>query len=107
VSENSGYDQVALENGVFPTRIPPKYAARKRYEMKDPHVIRALIPGIIAEVHVKPGAPVRQGETLLILEAMKMLNRIMAPFNGVVKSVGVEPGGKVVKGQVLIELHRE
>ena len=44
------------------------------------------------------------GDTLMILEAMKMRNRIKAPMAGKIKEVCVAGGEKVVKGQVLIEI---
>jgi pyruvate carboxylase len=47
---------------------------------------------------------VRQGDTLLVLDAMKMLNRILAPHDGKVKFLRVSKGDKVSKGQVLVEL---
>ena len=96
--------EIALENGVFETRVTKKYLQRKPYEKDDPRVIKALIPGCVAEIHATVGQPVRQGDTLMILEAMKMLNRIKAPQDGTVKAISVAAGQKITKGQVLIEL---
>lgn len=96
--------EIALENGVFETRVTKKYLQRKPYEKDDPRVIKALIPGVVAEIHTTVGQPVRQGDTLMILEAMKMLNRIKAPQDGTVKAISVAAGQKITKGQVLIEL---
>ena len=47
------------------------------------------MPGTILSVAIKPGASVKSGETLMVLEAMKMENEILAPQDGVVKSVAV------------------
>lgn len=96
--------QLQLENGSFETRLTRKYARRKPYEKHDPRIITAFIPGSIAEVHAHVGKRVRHGETLLILEAMKMRNRLTSPLDGTVKAVTVVPGDKVMKGQVLVEL---
>jgi len=96
--------EIALENGVFETRVTKKYLQRKPYEKDDPRVIKALIPGVVAEIHATIGQPVRQGDTLMILEAMKMLNRIKAPQDGAVKAISVAVGQKITKGQVLIEI---
>ena len=46
----------------------------------------------------------KEGEILLILEAMKMANRIAMPFDGVVKSINVQEGEIVTKNQVMIEV---
>jgi biotin carboxyl carrier protein len=58
----------------------------------------------VAEISASVGKTVKQGETLMVLEAMKMLNRILAPQDGMVKVVRVAKGEKVSKGQVLIEI---
>ena len=63
-----------------------------------------MIPGVVAEIDTKVGNAVKQGDTLMILEAMKMLNRIKAPTDGTVKAIRVAAGEKVVKEQVLIEI---
>jgi len=93
-----------LESGSFETRLTTKYARRKPYEKHDPKIITAFIPGSIAEVHAMTGMRVRQGDTLLILEAMKMRNKLKAPMDGTIKAVNVVTGDKVMKGQVLVEL---
>ena len=63
-----------------------------------------MIPGVVAEVDTQVGTAVKKGDTLMILEAMKMLNRIKAPQDGTVKAISVAAGEKVTKGQVLIEI---
>jgi biotin carboxyl carrier protein len=104
VSEKIKFSEIGLENGVFETRLTRKFASRKLFERQDPGVIKAVIPGVIAEIMVKAGGAVAKSDTLLILEAMKMLNKIQAPIDGTVKIVRVKPGEKVAKGQVLIEI---
>jgi biotin carboxyl carrier protein len=96
--------QLQLESGCFETRLTKKYAHRKPYEKHDPRIITAFIPGSIAEVDARVGMRVRQGDTLLILEAMKMRNKLKSPMDGTVKAVNVATGDKVMKGQVLVEL---
>jgi len=98
------FDRLALENGVYETRLTARYAARKPYEKKDPRIVKAAIPGVLAEVRAAAGSRVKRGDTLLVLEAMKMLNRIPSPLDGKVKAVYAAAGDKVTKGQVLMEL---
>ena len=66
--------------------------------------IKAPIPGLVLKTLVGPGQSVVEGETLLILEAMKMENEIRAPREGKVHEVRVEPGTQVAMGQVLLSL---
>ncbi|MEX2230723.1 MAG: acetyl-CoA carboxylase biotin carboxyl carrier protein subunit [Cyclobacteriaceae bacterium] len=65
--------------------------------------VRAPMPGLIIDLKVKDGDEVKAGDTLLILEAMKMENIIKAPGDARVKSVKVKMGEGVEKNQVLIE----
>lgn len=65
--------------------------------------IKAPMPGLIVDMRVKPGDAVETGDTLVILEAMKMENSIKSPGAGTVKNVKVGKGDSVEKGQVLIE----
>ena len=65
--------------------------------------VRAPMPGLIIELKVKDGDLVKAGDTLLILEAMKMENIIKAPGDATVKAVKVSMGEGVEKNQVLIE----
>ncbi len=104
MSEQEKYTPIALESGTFESRVTKKFLQRKTYEKRVPGIIKALIPGTVAEIKVGVGAQVRQGDLLMILEAMKMLNRIKAPHDGQVKSISVAAGEKVTKGKVLIEV---
>jgi glutaconyl-CoA decarboxylase len=60
------------------------------------------MPGKISTINVKPGDSVKSGEVLLILEAMKMENDIMASADGTVQSVNVNVGDSVNTGDALV-----
>ena len=62
------------------------------------------MPGTILDVKVAQGASVKKGDVMLILEAMKMENEIMAPRDGVVAQVVVSKGASVNSGDPLIVL---
>jgi|SRR5690606_4682900 len=66
--------------------------------------IKAPMPGLILSVNIKEGDEVKEGDYLLVLEAMKMENTLTAPRDGVVKSVTVKKGETVDKNQLLIEM---
>lgn len=66
--------------------------------------IKAPMPGIILSVNVEENQEVKEGETLLILEAMKMENAISAPKSGFIKSIYAKSGETVEKGALLIEM---
>ena len=66
--------------------------------------VLAPLPGTITEVKVAVGDAVKAGDTLLILEAMKMQNNIEADNSGTVTSVLVARGDTVMEGAVLITI---
>jgi len=69
-----------------------------------PAPLVAPMPGLIVRINVGPGDPVRAGQGLVIMEAMKMENELRASASGTVKSVHVSPGSTVEKGALLVEL---
>ncbi|HXE27090.1 MAG TPA: acetyl-CoA carboxylase biotin carboxylase subunit [Stellaceae bacterium] len=66
--------------------------------------IVAPMPGKVSAVLVEPGATVQRGQTLMVIEAMKMEHAIAAPSDGVVESVGFAPGALVEEGVELLKL---
>lgn len=70
-------------------------------------LLRAPMPGQVRQVLVAAGAHVKAGETLVLLEAMKMEIRIQAPQQGKVARVAVSEGQSVEKDQLLVELDYE
>lgn len=67
--------------------------------------VDAPMPGNILDIKVSNGASVKAGEVLVILEAMKMENDIVAPQDGTVASVNVNKGDTVEAGQTIITLN--
>ena len=66
--------------------------------------LKAPLPGTIVEVKVQVGQQVNVGDTVLVLEAMKMQNNIEADVAGQVTSVVVKPGDTVMEGAVLLTI---
>lgn len=66
--------------------------------------IKAPMPGLILDVTIAEGDVVKEGDYLLVLEAMKMENTLTAPRDGVVKVISVKKGQTVEKNQLLIEM---
>ena len=66
--------------------------------------VKSPLPGVILDIRIKEGDPVAVGQTLVVLEAMKMENNIDSDRAGVVKSIKVNRGDSVLEGDVLITL---
>lgn len=69
--------------------------------------VRAPMPGSIVAVHVKPGDAVTKGQTVLIMESMKMETTIVSPRNGVVQAVQFEKGQTFDRDALLLSLEPE
>jgi biotin carboxyl carrier protein len=63
------------------------------------------LPGVVVEVKVAAGDVVKAGQTVAVLEAMKMENDILAECDGVVASVSVKDGDSVLEGAVLLTIN--
>ena len=85
------------------TREQPNAGGSQVAAVASPEIV-APMPGRVIQVLVKPGDAVASGDTLLILEAMKMENRLLAEAAGVVDAVKVAQGQLVEGGQVLAVL---
>ena len=103
---------VTMEKEVQATKIPTIVRKKLPNEIKKPistggslKTIKAPLPGNIFKINAKEGDTVKKGDTLLIMEAMKMENNILAEFDGVVKSIKVNEGDVVLQNDVLIELN--
>ena len=66
--------------------------------------IKAPLPGVILDIKVKVGDAVSKGQTIAILEAMKMENNINADREGTVVSINVEKGQSIAEGTDIITL---
>jgi biotin carboxyl carrier protein len=88
----------------YKTLLTNKYKKRKEWVDPNPYEVQSYIPGTIIKVWVKEGEIVNEGAPLLILEAMKMQNRIQMPFTAMVKKINIKEGDRIAKDVIMIEL---
>jgi biotin carboxyl carrier protein len=100
IKVNNTTYEVAIEDALD---ILIKSMGIERGRTKVVNAIKAPMPGLILEISVEVGQTVKENDSLLILEAMKMENSFLSPRDGVIKSITVEIGQAVDKGQLLIE----
>ena len=96
--------ELNLEGTLYKTHLPRKFTMKKPWALPDPGKIASFIPGTITKVLVQAGDELKAGDDMLILEAMKMQNRVKAPGNMKVKKVHVKEGDRIPKGFVMLEL---
>lgn len=107
-------NEAILDDGIHRLRLVEVSEERPKVVERHPvgagtvvHV-RSSMPGRVVRVAVAPGSPVRRGDTLVVLEAMKMQNEIPSPGDGIVRQVEVSEGEIVTADRVVasIELRR-
>ena len=104
-------NELLLERGVeswkvIPNHQLPKNNARKQTRISNHNGsgITAPIPGKIIEINIQEGELIKAGDTLMVLEAMKMENSIQMPQDGIVKKIFIKQGKQVKANELLIEI---
>ena len=112
------YDVEVEETGresAAPVAAAPRMEAAKPAEKAKPapaggsvpegaETVKAPMPGTILDIKVSNGDTVKEGQVLLVLEAMKMENEVVSPCDGTVASVQVAKGASVESGDVLVAI---
>jgi len=93
-----------IEETKYRTTFTSKFENRKKYVQVPPGRIISPLPGTVLDVMVKNGENVKQGQTLMIYEAMKMKNRVIVPLDGKVNVLNVKKGDLICKGQLIAEI---
>ncbi len=88
----------------YKTLLTEKYKNRPKWEEPDPKKISSEIPGTVIKVYVEEGQKVKEGDLMMVLEAMKMKNKIYFPIDGTVKKIYVTEEEKIPKNHLMIEL---
>ncbi|TAJ14210.1 acetyl-CoA carboxylase biotin carboxyl carrier protein subunit [Marinilabiliaceae bacterium JC017] len=88
----------------YKTKLTKKFENRKKYEVPNPKHIASHIPGTIVETIAKEGDSLKEGDSILVLQAMKMMNQITMPFDGKIKAIHVKAGDRIPKNHLMIEI---
>jgi len=91
--------QVQISDAVDQQILKMNLKSKKSNQLKE---LRAPMPGLVRQVNVQVGDQVDSGDSLFILEAMKMENVLKSPVNGIVSDLFVKPGESVEKNQILL-----
>jgi acetyl/propionyl-CoA carboxylase alpha subunit len=95
---------ISLNGCTYRLEKPTRRQARQQGEVEGSEAVRAPMPAQVRAVQVAEGEMVEKGQTLLLLEAMKMEIRIKAPAGGLVERLLVSDGQSVEKEQILAEI---
>ncbi|MHC1737312.1 MAG: biotin/lipoyl-containing protein [Ignavibacteriaceae bacterium] len=95
--------KIVIDDMSYETKLTNKFLKRKIYAKPDVRKLNAFIPGVVLDIKIKKGQKVSKGEHLMVLEAMKMKNSLIAPIDGKVKEIYVKEGEMVTKNQLILE----
>ncbi len=98
------YKLLNIDGTTYLTRHNAKFENRPKWEKDNPKMVKNSLPGTVLDIFVEKGDPVAEGQLLLTLEAMKMINNITAPFQGTIKKIYVKQGQALAKDSVIIEM---
>ena len=104
MSEEKEYKELIVQGAVYKTTFTNKFETRVNWEAPDVNRIHSFIPGTIIDIFVKPKDKVKEGETLLLLEAMKMQNQIRMPFDGEIVKVHVKKDEIIPNRRLILEI---
>ncbi|MDF1574256.1 MAG: biotin/lipoyl-binding protein [Bacteroidales bacterium] len=105
--------QVELHRAIKASKTPTLVRSAIRQEAKpqiekreggSSYPVLAPLPGSISKLEVGKGDIVKKGQILLIMEAMKMENQVLADRAGVVENIRVQPGDSVLQGDIIMEI---
>ena len=95
---------IIVHSAKYQTTFTKKYENRKVWAEPNFNHINSYIPGTIIDIPVKVGDVLKEGTSILILEAMKMHNNIRMPFKGKILKINIEIGQKIPKNFLMIEI---
>ncbi len=102
-AEKKRLKSIIIEETKYYTHYTAKFENRKKWLKPDIKEVKSYIPGKIIKISVKEGQKVKKGDSLFVLEAMKMKNKVIAPIGGVIKKIYVKKNDNVPKDKLIVE----
>lgn len=104
MTEEKKYKNLIVQGAIYKTTYTRKFETRVFWEAPNENLLHSFIPGTIIDIFVKPKQKVKEGETLLLLEAMKMQNQVRMPFDGEIVKIYVKKDEVIPKKHLMIEI---
>jgi len=104
MSEEKVMKELIIQGAVYQTTFTRKFEERVKWEAPNINMLYSFIPGTIIDIFVKPKQKVKEGETLLLLEAMKMQNQLRMPFDGEIVKIHVKKDETIPNNYLIMEI---
>lgn len=102
--ENKEYVDFIVTARKYKTLLTKKFVERTVWQKPLDGDVFSHLPGTIISVEAKVGDTVKAGDLILMLEAMKMLNRVVSPVSGVITEINVTKGDKIGKNHLMVKI---
>jgi len=104
MSEEKELKDLIIQGVVYKTTYTRKFEERVNWEAPDINMLYSFIPGTIIDIYVKPKQKLKEGETILLLEAMKMQNQVRMPFDGEIVKIHVKKDEVIPNRYLMVEI---
>jgi biotin carboxyl carrier protein len=101
--ETLNFKTLVINETKYKTLLTTKFENRKTWEKPDEKKILSYLPGTVVKVNIKKGDKIKEGQVLVIFEAMKMMNTVKAHESGIIKDVYIKPGDTFPKNFLMFE----
>jgi biotin carboxyl carrier protein len=104
MTEKKEMKELIVQGAVYKTYFTRKFEQRVNWEAPNDNMLFSFIPGTIIDIFVKPKQKLKEGETILLLEAMKMQNQVRMPFDGEIVKVHVKKDEIIPNRYLMVEI---
>jgi biotin carboxyl carrier protein len=104
MSEEKELKELIIQGAIYKTTFTRKFEERVKWEAPNINMLYSFIPGTIIDIFVKPNQKVKEGETILLLEAMKMQNQLRMPFDGEIVKIHVKKDETIPNNYLIMEI---
>lgn len=104
MAEEKELKNLIVQGAIYKTTYTRKFENRPFWKTPNPNHIYSFIPGTIIDIFVKPKDKLKEGDVILLLEAMKMQNQVRMPFDGQIVKIHVKKDEVVPKNHLMVEI---
>lgn len=104
MSEEKKLKELIIQGAVYKTTFTRKFEERINWQAPNQNMLYSIIPGTIIDIFVKNRDKVKEGDTLLLLEAMKMQNQVRMPFDGEIVKIHVKKDELIPNRHLMVEI---
>jgi len=104
MTEKKELKELIIQGVVYQTTFTRKFEQRVNWEAPNENMLYSFIPGTIIDIYAKPKQKLKEGDVILLLEAMKMQNQVRMPFDGEIVKIHVKKDEVVPNRYLMIEI---